>query len=268
MLSAGSSASDSPTCRSSSSLLRCSQSTRSSRLLHEFEGHSSTISHLRVTPDGLHVISASFDYTLKLWSLEHPSAGLLKTLEGHTHYVLDMDISSTGTIAASCSYDKTALLWDLKGAESSRRCLPGGEELKLEHSDSVFCICFDATDTFLYTSCGRTNARSIAVWCVKDGVHLRDVEHSLVGGFPYGCGLSIFPGTPRLALSDNSGRLHVWTTAGGADGEIKQECVLGAGWHTATNANAVWSSGGKRVVVAQIANGRSHLCVYKIEEEE
>ena len=45
-------------------------------------GHGAVVNALAVSPDGKQVLSASWDYTLKLWDLETQKE--LKSLDGHT----------------------------------------------------------------------------------------------------------------------------------------------------------------------------------------
>ena len=64
-----------------------------------------------VTPDGLRVISASDDKTLKVWDLE--SGRELATLEGHASRVVACVATPDGRRVVSASDDKTLKVWDL-----------------------------------------------------------------------------------------------------------------------------------------------------------
>ena len=81
-------------------------------LLRTLEGHSSDVFGVAVTPDGKRAVSASWDYTLKVWDLE--SGRELRTLAGHSHGVSGVAVTPDGSRAVSASADKTLRVWDLE----------------------------------------------------------------------------------------------------------------------------------------------------------
>jgi WD40 repeat protein len=64
-----------------------------------------------VTPDGEHIVSGSWDKTLKVWDLD--TGSLLRSLEGHTGSVNAMVVTPDGEHIVSASLDKTLKVWDL-----------------------------------------------------------------------------------------------------------------------------------------------------------
>jgi nucleoside phosphorylase len=64
-----------------------------------------------VTPDGRHVVSASYDGTLKVWELG--SGRAVATLEGHTRAVTACAVTPVGRHVVSASDDQTLKVWDL-----------------------------------------------------------------------------------------------------------------------------------------------------------
>ena len=87
-------------------------------LLRTLEGHSTLVHRVAVSPDGLHLISASFDHTLKLWDLE--TGRELRTLSGHSESVEDVAVSPDGRRAVSASRDFTLKVWDLETGRELR----------------------------------------------------------------------------------------------------------------------------------------------------
>lgn len=65
---------------------------------------------------GTHLVSASGDCTVKLWSFE--AAKCISTFTEHTQAVWDACFHDTGDFVASCSLDHSARLWDV----NSQRC--------------------------------------------------------------------------------------------------------------------------------------------------
>ena len=74
-------------------------------------GHTHAVTHVAVTPDGLRAISASKDYTLRVWDLR--TGQLLRVLEGHEERIVGLAVLPDGKRARSLSTDGTIRLWDL-----------------------------------------------------------------------------------------------------------------------------------------------------------
>jgi WD40 repeat protein len=64
-----------------------------------------------ITPDGRHVVSGSYDKTLRVWDL---ATGQTKmTLRGHTSDVEAVAVTPDGRHVVSVSNDETLRVWDL-----------------------------------------------------------------------------------------------------------------------------------------------------------
>src|SRR5437660_665982 len=78
------------------------------------KGHTEAVYAVGFTPDGKHVITGSFDKTLKMW--ETATGKDIKTFggaAGHQNLVLALSISNDGQMLASGSSDNTAKIWDI-----------------------------------------------------------------------------------------------------------------------------------------------------------
>ncbi|KAF7505532.1 hypothetical protein GJ744_000694 [Endocarpon pusillum] len=62
------------------------------------------------SPDGITVVSTSWDRTVRLWDSVTEAAQ--RTLKGHTHKVYGVTFSPDGKTVASASWDNTIKLWD------------------------------------------------------------------------------------------------------------------------------------------------------------
>jgi len=82
----------------------------SGRLLRVFDGHSSWVTRLLVSPDGSKIVSGSIDNTVKLW--DAATGRLLKDFRGHRHWINSISISPDGRRILSTAADRTAKLWD------------------------------------------------------------------------------------------------------------------------------------------------------------
>jgi WD40 repeat protein len=70
------------------------------------------VAKVAITADGRLAISASFDYTLKVWDLD--SGRCDGTLAGHRDQVEDVGVSADGSQVISVSADGTLRVWDTK----------------------------------------------------------------------------------------------------------------------------------------------------------
>ncbi|NTV67410.1 MAG: TIR domain-containing protein [Chlorobaculum sp.] len=75
-----------------------------------YDGHSEIVFSAAFSPNGMRIISASWDSTLKLW--DAISGSCLLTLFGHSAWVNAASFSPDGQRIISASWDKTLKLWD------------------------------------------------------------------------------------------------------------------------------------------------------------
>nr|XP_006814872.1 PREDICTED: apoptotic protease-activating factor 1-like [Saccoglossus kowalevskii] len=79
----------------------------------EVDHHKGLVFDLAIHPKDMFVVTASFDHTLKIWSL-YSDFEKVKTLTGHTGYLYCVSMSSDGKFAVSAGQDKTIKKWNLK----------------------------------------------------------------------------------------------------------------------------------------------------------
>ncbi len=80
--------------------------------MRTLEGHTGSVNAVAVTRDGGFAVSASGDWTLKVWDIEKGET--VRTLEGHTGSVSAVAVTPDGRFAVSVSDDRTLKVWDLK----------------------------------------------------------------------------------------------------------------------------------------------------------
>lgn len=78
------------------------------------EGHGAPIAALAASPDGATLASASWDQTVRLWTL---AGGAARVLEGHSQNVNGVAFAPDGRTLISVSYDQSVRIWPL--SESS-----------------------------------------------------------------------------------------------------------------------------------------------------
>jgi cytochrome c len=77
-----------------------------------FKGHTAPIVSLAVSPDGGRLVSASWDHTVRIWSLDD---GAQRVLEGHTQNVNGVAFTPDGQSLVSAGYDRELRIWPLAG---------------------------------------------------------------------------------------------------------------------------------------------------------
>lgn len=144
------------------------------------EGHKEQVrcfSLLTTSPSETHLLSWSFDGTIKVWDMS--SGERLQDLVCHQGAVLACDVSPDGQLFATTSADKTAKVW----TSASWECV----RLLNGHQDCVRSCKFSWDGRRLAT--GDDNGE-IRLWNVKDGTLLKicsrdnkDAMDSLHGGW-------------------------------------------------------------------------------------
>ena len=128
-----------------------------------YEGHKNHIHAFKVSADYRYIVSASADFTIKLWDTKTHKC--MRTFEGHAKAVRDVDIipgfnfADENRLILSASSDKTLRLWDARsdGAKKVRFSLVRGDRCCPLHSTSLHppltliltppCRCSRATRT-------------------------------------------------------------------------------------------------------------------------
>ena len=82
-------------------------------------GHGGMVRAIALSPDGGRVLTASFDYTVKLWDFVEQK--LLATLDGHDGQVNDAVFHPNGIEALSAGGDGMVIRWRLPAGEPVAR---------------------------------------------------------------------------------------------------------------------------------------------------
>jgi tricorn protease-like protein len=119
---------------------------------NRFTGHTSVVLGISFSPNGQIIASASWDNTIKLWSIEGKE---LSTLTGHSNRVTSVSFSSDGKTLASASLDKTVKLWSLDGKQL--HTFTG-------HTDGVYSVSFSPDGKTIATASWD---RAVKLWSVE-----------------------------------------------------------------------------------------------------
>ena len=102
-----------------------------------------------VSPDSVHVLTASDDKTARVWTLA--DGKLVRTLEGHTGMVRSVCVSPDKVHVLTASDDRTARVWTLADG-ALVRTLEG-------HAGFVFSACVSPDGVFLFVVTVPLNVR-------------------------------------------------------------------------------------------------------------
>lgn len=81
-------------------------------ILQTLTGHLAKVMHAAFSPDGKTIVTASFDFTLKVWNAKNGKE--IKTLTGSTDIVMYVAYSPDGKYIVAACGDNTVRVWDTK----------------------------------------------------------------------------------------------------------------------------------------------------------
>ena len=132
------------------------------RQLKAFAGHSKGVTYTSFSPDDKQLLSASYDRTVRLWSIE---TGLAATLAGHKDEVYIAVFSPDGQTIASGDASGTVILWNSQ-KHARIKSFPA-------HTGAVAALAFSQD--------GRTLASGgadglVKIWNAQDGTLIREFK--------------------------------------------------------------------------------------------
>ena len=172
-------------------------------------GHDRWIFDLSVSPDGKTIATASWDNTVKLWSL--PDLKLLGRLQGNSGAVGGVAFSPDGRLVASASNDHSVRLWDPHSADDSGRVRPLA--VLSGHSEVARALTFSPRGALLLSGGGDGR---IKVWNVKACLATRECrpERDLMGHHEFMIWTLAFNPSGSLLVSgsqsNNRQTLRLW----------------------------------------------------------
>lgn len=172
---------------------------QSGRQLQTFAGHSKGITYVSFSPDDKQLLSASYDRTVRLWSI---GSGVVATLAGHQDEVYIAVFSPDGKTIASGDASGTVILWD---SEKHLRV-----KSFVAHTGAVAALAF--------TQNGRTLASGgadglVKIWNTQVGMLVREFKgnHGQVNSVAFS------PHGKTLISGSFDGSVRAWPLDGPGD---------------------------------------------------
>jgi WD40 repeat protein len=216
-------------------------------LLHTLAGHSHTVGTVAVTPDGRHIVSGSWDRTVRVWDLE--SGTLLRIMEGHTEGVTGVFVTRDARHIISASKDGTLKVWSLV-AGTELRSLQG-------HAMPIEAVAATPDGKRIISASGDGTLR---VWDLELGIEL----HVLEGHDRPVTAVAVTPDGEYAVSASADRTLRVWDIASGRqvlalaghDGPVTAVAVMPDGRHSISTSHdqtlRVWDMiDGRAVSVVQ-----------------
>ena len=198
-----------------------------------FEGHTGPIVGLAVSPDASRLASASWDHTLRLWSLLD---GTSRVLEGHSQNVNGAAFTPDGLSLVSVGYDLTVRVWHLADGTSEIATLPASLNAVAVAPDGEIVAGAADGKLRMMTSDGKESGEVMAA---ATPIVALAVSHdgALIAVAGIGGTVAIVDRKARSVLRTLVGPgMPVWSVAflpdgatlltGGADGKIRRWNVL------------------------------------------
>ena len=207
-------------------------------------GHSNAVSDIALSEDGTHLLSGSWDQTVRLWRVRPQRQ---RVLRGHTIGVHGLAFDSTGRRLYSGGHDKEVRAWDFDTREAT---------VLGTHEDHIYRVQVSPDGLWVASS---SDDRSVRLWNVETGAHLAlrghvaDVEEiafsadgrwlvsagedamAWLWSIPSGSGrrlaghgnditdVTFHPDSRRLATSSRDGTVRVWHVDGRLVRELRAD---------------------------------------------
>jgi WD40 repeat protein len=198
-------------------------------LVQTFSGHTGPIYHVRFSPDGHHLVSASADHTARIWTLGRAKPVVIR----HAKNVNDASFSPDGRLVATAGWDGIVKLSHLDGSPVRRADGTQVGPFSVEGS-RVYSVAFSPRGDLV--AAGSQN-RLVYLWS------LAGRRRSVLRGHTGAVYSVSFSPSGELVSASADGTARVWDV-----GRTEARAVLRG--HTGALRTALFSPDGAHVVTA------------------
>ncbi|MEW6409664.1 MAG: caspase family protein [Nitrospirota bacterium] len=205
-------------------------------------GHTNEVHGALFLPDGRHILTGSYDKTLKLWNAQ--TGREIRTFHGHGYFITKIAISPDGKYAISGSWDKTIKLWNIETGEDVRT-LYG-------HKGSVYNVAFSPDGKYILSGSGD---KTLKLWDALTGREIRTFHGHT--GTVY---CAVFSSDGKHALSGSADNtLRLWEVSTGREiGTYKgHAAAVTCAVFTSSNGYFLSGSSDKTLKLWEISTGKA-----------
>ncbi|MGY6274617.1 WD40 repeat domain-containing protein [Methylomonas sp. MgM2] len=189
---------------------------------------SALVSSVAFSPDGTHIVSGSYDNTLRLWDAK-TGAAIGQPMTGHTAPVHSVAFSPDGNRIVSGSADKTLRLWDAKTGAAIGQPLAS-------HTQEVTSVAFSPDGNRIVSG---SYDNTLRLWDAKTGAA---IDQPMTGHTAPVHSVAFSPDGNRIVSGSWDNTLRLWDAKTGA--AIGQPMT----GHTASVHSVAFSPDGKCIV--------------------
>ncbi len=164
-----------------------------------FRGHKDHVNAVVLSADGNHIVSGSFDGTVKVWDGRTGQETL--TLAGHTSGVMAVALSVDGKRIVTGSKDRTVKVWDAR---------TGQELLTLSHTEFVGCVALSADGKRIAAG---SSDHTVKVWEADTGQETLTFK----GHTGYISGVAFSPDGKHIVSGSEDKTVKVWEAGTGQE---------------------------------------------------
>jgi WD40 repeat protein len=180
--------------------------------MNRLYGHTSYVTSVACSIDGLRIVSGSYDETVRMWDA---ALGTVQhIMEGHTHWVSSVAFSSDGLRIVSGSYDRTVRIWDAVSG-TTQHTMEG-------HTGWVTSVAFSSDGLRIVS--GSYDC-AVRMWDAASGT----IRHILEGHTKSVTSVAFSPDGLRIVSGSDDETVRIWDAG---SGKIHHTMEGQTGWMT------------------------------------
>ena len=192
--------------------------------VHTLHGHTHYVNSVAYSPDGTHIVSGSWDKTIRVWNAT-TGQSVAGPFQGHTYGVISVAYSPNGIHIASGSWDNTIRIWNATTGQFVTGPFQG-------HTCGVISVAYSPDGTHIVSG---SDDKTIRVWNATTG-------QSVAGSFQRHTGwinsVACSPDGNHIVTGSSDCSIKVWRAdLYKQNSQIQSSSGTSFGWMAPHNGN-------------------------------